>query len=40
MAKLLTERGYNFTSSAEMEIVRDIKEKTAFVAIDYEAALK
>jgi actin len=40
MAKLLTERGYNFTSSAEMEIVRDIKEKTAFVAIDYEASLK
>lgn len=40
MAKLLTERGYNFTSSAEMEIVRDIKEKTSFVAIDYEAALK
>lgn len=40
MAKLLTERGYNFTSSAEMEIVRDIKEKTCFVAPDYEAALK
>jgi len=40
MAKLLTERGYNFTSSAEMEIVRDIKEKTCFVATDYEAALK
>ena len=40
MAKLLTERGYNFTSSAEMEIVRDIKEKTCFVALDYEAALK
>jgi actin len=40
MAKLLTERGYNFTSSAEMEIVRDIKEKTSFVAVDYEAALK
>lgn len=40
MAKLLMERGYNFTSSAELEIVRDIKEKTAFVAIDYEATLK
>ena len=40
MAKLLTERGYNFTSSAEMEIVRDIKEKTSFVAVDYEASLK
>ena len=40
MVKLLTERGYNFTSSAEHEIVRDLKEKTAFVAIDYEAAMK
>ena len=40
MAKLLTERGNNFTSSAEMEIVRDIKEKTCFVAADYEQALK
>nr|P53469.1 RecName: Full=Actin, cytoplasmic; AltName: Full=Actin, micronuclear [Sterkiella histriomuscorum]AAA85839.1 actin I [Oxytricha trifallax] len=40
MAKLLTERGYNFTSSAELEIVRDIKEKLCFVALEYESALK
>jgi actin beta/gamma 1 len=40
MAKLLTERGYNFVSSAELEIVRDIKEKCCFVALDYEASMK
>jgi actin len=40
MMKLLHEIGQNFASSAEREIVRDIKEKLSYVALDYEAELK